>query len=79
MPIPQGDLGSLRTLTAADWPFRPGLRVKGARAHSGVFQMTWDNDGDATFSYGSESMPGRPHVIWQGIGTHDVFNPPPGP
>jgi hypothetical protein len=44
-----------------------------------VFQMTWDNDGNATFSYGSESMPGRPHVIWQGIGTHDVFNPPPGP
>jgi len=39
-------------LTAPDRPFRPGLRVKGVAAHPGVFEMTWDNDGRATFSYG---------------------------
>jgi hypothetical protein len=41
-------------LMASDRPFRPGLRVKGVKAHANVFEMTWDNDGRATFSYGAE-------------------------
>jgi hypothetical protein len=66
-------------LMAPDRPFRPGLRVKGVKAHANVFEMTWDNDGRATFSYGAERAPGQPHVIWRRIGTHDIFTPPPGP
>jgi hypothetical protein len=66
-------------LAAPDRPFRPGPRVKGVAAHPGVFEMTWDNDGRATFSYGDERVPGRPHVIWRRIGTHAIFTPPPGP
>jgi hypothetical protein len=66
-------------LTAPDRPFRPGLRVKGVKARANVFEMTWDNDGRATFSYGAERMPGQPHVIWRRIGAHDIFTPPPGP
>ena len=37
-------------LMAPDRPFRPGLRVKGVKAHPNVFEMTWDNDGRATLS-----------------------------
>ena len=66
-------------LAAPDRPFRPGLRVKGVAAHPGVFEMTWDNDGRATFSYGDERVPGQPHVIWRRIGTHAIFTPSPGP
>ncbi len=66
-------------LTARDRPFRPGLRVKGVAAHPNVFEMTWDNDGRATFSYGEERVPGQAHVIWRRIGTHAIFTPPPGP
>jgi hypothetical protein len=66
-------------LMAPDRQFRPGLRVKGVKAHANVFDMTWDNDGRATFSYGAERVPGQPHVIWRRIGTHDIFTPPPGP
>ena len=66
-------------LAAPDRPFRPGLRVKGVAAPPGVFEMTWDNDGRATFSYREERVPGQPHVIWRRIGTHAVFTPPPGP
>jgi len=66
-------------LTAPDRPFRPGLRVKGVAAHAGVFEMTWDHDGRATFSYGEERVPGQPHVIWRRIGTHAIFTTPPGP
>jgi hypothetical protein len=62
-------------LAAPDRPFRPGLRVKGVKAHPGVFEMTWDNDGRATFSYGAERVPGQPHVIWRRIGTHAIFTP----
>jgi hypothetical protein len=66
-------------LAASDRPFRPGLRVKGVTAHPGVFEMSWDNDGRATFSYGDERLAGEPHVIWRRIGTHAIFRPPPGP
>jgi hypothetical protein len=52
---------------APDRPFRPGLRIKGVKAHPNVFEMTWDNDGRATFSYGSERVPGQPHVIWRRV------------
>jgi len=66
-------------LAAPDRPFRPGLRVKGVAAHPGVFEMTWDSDGRATFTYGPERVPGEPHIIWRRIGSHDIFDPPPGP
>ena len=63
----------------SDRPFRPGLRVKGVTAHAGVFEMTWDGDGRATISYGTERVPGQPHIIWRRIGTHAIFTPPPRP
>ena len=66
-------------LMAPARPFRPGLRVKGVAAHPGVIEMTWENDGRATFSCGGERLPGQPHVIWRRIGTHAIFTPPPGP
>jgi hypothetical protein len=66
-------------LLAPDRPFRPGLRVKGVTAHPDVFEMTWDNDGRATFSYGAERITGQAHVMWRRIGTHAIFTPPPGP
>ena len=33
-------------------PFRKGLRVKGVQGASGVFEITWADDGRATFQYG---------------------------
>jgi hypothetical protein len=66
-------------LAAPDRPFRPGLRVKGVTARPGVFEMTRDNDGRATFSYGAARVPGQAQVIWRRIGTHAIFTPPPGP
>jgi hypothetical protein len=48
-------------------------------ARPGVFEMTWDNDGRATFSYGAERITGEAHVVWRRIGTHAIFTPPPGP
>jgi hypothetical protein len=47
-------------LAVPDRPFRRGLRVKGVAAHPGVFEMTWDNDGRATFRCGEEQTPGQP-------------------
>ncbi len=56
--------------------FRKGLRVKGVRGHDGVFEMTWADDGRATFNYGDAIHEGKPHVVWRRIGTHDVFRQP---
>lgn len=56
--------------------FRPGLRVKGIQGAQGIFEMTWANDGRATFEYGEEQVPGEPHIVWRRVGTHDVFESP---
>jgi hypothetical protein len=55
---------------------RKGLRVKGIRGAPGIFELTWAPDGRATFEYGSEAVPGQPHVVWRRIGTHAVFKEP---
>lgn len=56
--------------------FRKGLRVKGIKGASGIFEMTWADDGRATFEYGEPVREGEPHVIWRRIGTHSIFNEP---
>ena len=56
--------------------FRPGLRVKGVRAGTGVYEMTWARDGRATFSYGKSVVEGEPHIIWRRIGTHEILREP---
>jgi hypothetical protein len=53
--------------------FRKGLRVKGVRGRPGVYEMTWADDGRATFSYGRSHRAGEAHIIWRSIGTHDIF------
>lgn len=57
--------------------FRRGLRVKGIQGHPGIFEMTWAPDGRATWEYGPEQVPGKRHVIWRRLGTHDIFDPGP--
>ena len=56
--------------------FREGLRVKGIKGAAGIFEMTWADDGRATFQYGEEIVEGQPHIIWRRVGTHDVFTQP---
>lgn len=57
----------------AERPFRKGLRVKGVQGADGIFELTWADNGRATFEYGEEQIEGEPHVIWRRVGTHDVF------
>jgi hypothetical protein len=56
--------------------FRPGLRVKGIQGAEGIFEMTWADNGRATFEYGKVVKEGEPHVIWRRVGTHDIFSTP---
>lgn len=56
--------------------FRNGLRVKGVKGAPGIFEMTWADEGRATFSYGQPVRAGEPHVIWRRVGTHDLFKQP---
>lgn len=56
--------------------FRKGLRVKGIKGAPGLFEMTWADNGRATFEYGDQLSEGEPHIIWRRIGTHDVFDAP---
>lgn len=56
--------------------FRKGLRVKGIKGTSGLFEMTWADDGRAIFEYGVEVTPGEAHVVWRRVGTHAVFKRP---
>ena len=56
--------------------FRKGLRIKGVKGARGIFEMTWANDGRATFQYGRSQVEGEPHVILRRIGAHDIFGEP---
>lgn len=56
--------------------FRKGLRVKGVQGATGIFEMTWADDGRATFEYGNAVTEGEPHVIWRRVGTHAVLDRP---
>jgi hypothetical protein len=56
--------------------FRSGLRVKGVRGTDGIFEMTWADDGRATFQYGPAVIEGEPHVIWRRVGGHEIFGSP---
>lgn len=52
--------------------FREGLCVKGVKGARGIYEMTWADDGRATFEYGPPVLEGQVHVIWRRIGTHDI-------
>ncbi len=56
--------------------FRKVLRVKGVQGAAGIVEMTWADDGRATFQYGDAVVEGEPHIIWRRIGTHDIFKQP---
>ncbi len=56
--------------------FRSGLRVKRVQGTDDIWEMTWADDGRATFQYGEELAEGEPHIIWRAIGGHEVFRNP---
>jgi hypothetical protein len=56
--------------------FRPGLRVKGIQGARGIYEMTWADDGRATFEYGAPVKAGQIHVVWRRIGSHTIFSSP---
>lgn len=75
----QAFLSAVRKFVAdlrAGRQFRKGLRVKVVRGTDGVYEMTWADNGRATFQYGAPVAPGNPHVIWRRVGTHDIFDAP---
>lgn len=55
---------------------RPSLRVKGVQGHPGIFELTWADDGRATFEYGAEIHHGNPHIVWRRIGDHSILANP---
>ncbi|MGH2585804.1 MAG: hypothetical protein ACRDJE_12895 [Dehalococcoidia bacterium] len=55
---------------------RAGLRVEPVIGHPDVYEMTWADDGRATFTFGKPVRPGHAHIIWRRIGTHDIFDEP---
>ncbi len=59
-----------------DGQFRKGLRVKRVQGTKDIYEMTFADDGRATWQYGDEVIPGEPHVIWRRIGGHAVFGTP---
>jgi hypothetical protein len=56
--------------------FRNGLRVKGVKGAPGIFEMTWADDGRATFEYGDSIVGDEAHILWRRIGTHSVLQRP---
>lgn len=53
--------------------FRSGLRVRSLQADPGKYEMTWAGNGRAVFSWGTQQRPGLRHVVWLGIGGHEIL------
>jgi hypothetical protein len=66
----------IEALRAGPASFPPGLRVKRVQGTEGVWEITFAQDGRATFAYGAEVRSGEVHVIWRRVGTHDVLADP---
>jgi hypothetical protein len=56
--------------------FRKGLRIKGVQGTDGIFEMTWAEDGRATFEYGPQVRPKQKHIVWRRVGSHAIFRSP---
>lgn len=56
--------------------FRPSLRVHRVQMRTGVYEMSWDGNGRATFEFGAIVILGEPHIIWRHIGDHSILNNP---
>ncbi|MCJ7827021.1 MAG: hypothetical protein MUP36_02125 [Demequinaceae bacterium] len=56
--------------------FRKGLRVKKVAGRPGVWELTWANDGRATFSFADSVAEGEAHIVWRRIGTHEILRHP---
>ncbi|MGZ3584157.1 MAG: hypothetical protein ACXWP6_16155 [Ktedonobacterales bacterium] len=56
--------------------FRKGLRVKRVQKAQGVYEMTWADEGRATFEFGAEQRPGEYYIIWRRIGGHEILKHP---
>lgn len=55
---------------------RKGLRVKGVQGARGIYELTWADDGRATFQFGRAVVNDEPHIIWRRIGGHDILSSP---
>ncbi|MBB5109152.1 hypothetical protein [Streptomyces spectabilis] len=42
----------------------------------GVFELTWNSSGRATWQYGPEIVRGKQPIIWRRIGTRDILTGP---
>jgi hypothetical protein len=56
--------------------FRKGLRVKLIQGAEDLYEMTWADDGRATFQFGPARRKGYVHVIWRQCETHAVAKHP---
>jgi hypothetical protein len=56
--------------------FRKGLRIKGVQGAAGIFELTWADNGRATFEHSAAVIPSEPHIIWRRVGTHTIFDRP---
>lgn len=54
--------------------FRAGLRVKDIQSANGIYEMSWESDGRATFQFGEEIRAGEPHIVWRRISDHRVLD-----
>jgi hypothetical protein len=56
--------------------FRKSLRVGGIEGAPGVYEMTWAQDGRATFEYGTPVRGTDAHIRWRRVGTHSIYSEP---
>jgi mRNA-degrading endonuclease YafQ of YafQ-DinJ toxin-antitoxin module len=57
-------------------PYPGNLRMKKVQGWKGVWEMSFANDGRATFEFGEQIHAGEAHIVWRRIGGHEIFRNP---
>lgn len=56
--------------------FPRSLGVKGMVGRPSIREFAWASDGRCTWEYGAPHQPGKCHVHWRRLGTHQIYNDP---
>lgn len=56
--------------------FPKSLGIRPMVHRRGVMELAWAPDGRCTWQYSTPQRPGRLHIIWRRIGSHEIYKDP---
>lgn len=56
--------------------FPKSLGIRHMQGSPNILELRWGLDGRCTWMFGTPKRPGRAHVVWRRIGSHEIYDDP---